>query len=375
MPDQSTAHMTRPGSSPSALRAVDARARLGEADLGWIVAEFQRQCGAAAAVLSQHYAEERTAKVLHVAGDAVRGDDVARVSAAAEKCGAFGRRRADDQASRLWKRVRIASRDLDLLSLSLTAHGQRRLVITAVYEADIPIDRDAAEGLLDSLHPPLAGYFRLWMASRAQQRRADALVSALNGSQLAMLVLDRAGDLVHANHAAHALLDAGDGLRRNGASVTAIDLNDALRLQLTVEHVVTGTAGRARGGRLPVVHLRRAGGARPLVVAVMPVEVPPVTRADPATVLYAVRPDLNLDSLLRPACEHYGLSPVETRLVVLLTQGTTLADTARQLRVKEQTARAYLKQIFIKTDTNRQAELVSVMMASLMPALAPAEES
>lgn len=375
MPDQSTVLMTRPGVMPGPPRNFDARSRLGDADLGWIVAEFQRQCGAIAAVLSQHYAEERSARILHVAGEVARGEDAVKIAAVAEKCGTFGRRRADDQASRLWKHVRIASRDFDLLSQSLTAHGHRRLVITAVYDADMSVDRDATEILLDTLQPPLAAYFRLWMASRAQQRRSEALVSTLNGNQLAMLVLDRAGDLVHANHAAHALLDAGDGLRRNGASVTAIDLNDALRLQLTVEHVVTGTAARAPGGRLPVVHLRRPGNTRPLIVAVMPVEVSPVTRTDPATVLYAVRPDRSLDSLLRPACEHYGLSPVETRLVVLLARGATLADTARQLRVKEQTARAYLKQIFIKTDTNRQAELVSVMMASLMPALAPAEES
>lgn len=373
MSDQLTALMARPGVPSGPSRTFDAHARLVEADLAWIVAEFQRQCSAAAAVLSQHYAEERAAKVVLVAGDAVRGEDVARIAAAAEKCGAFGRRRADDQASQLWRRMRAGSRDLDLLSLSLTAHGHRRLVITAAYEADAAIDREQTEDLLNALHPPLAGYFRLWMTSRAQQRRAAALASALDGAQLATLVLDRAGDLVHANHAAHALLEVGDGLRRNGASVTAINLGDALRLQLTVEHVVTGAATRAPGGRLPVVHLRRAGGARPLVVAVMPVEDPPMTRTDPAIVLYVVRPDLELDGLLRPACEHYGLSPVETRLVVLLAQGTTLADTARQLRVKEQTARAYLKQIFIKTDTNRQAELVSVMMASMMPACAPGE--
>lgn len=373
MSDQLTTLMTRPGAPPGPPRAFDAYARLVEADLAWIVAEFQRQCGAAAAVLSQHYAEDRTPRILFVAGDAVRGEDVARIAAAAEKCGTFGRRRADDQASHLWRRMRAAGRDHDLLSLSLTAHGHRRLVITAVHDADTPVDREKVESLLATLHPPLAGYFRLWMSCRAQQRRAAALTSALNGGRLATLVLDRAGDLVHANQAAHALLDAGDGLRRNGASVTAINLSDALRLQLTVEHVVTGTAARAPDGRLPVVHLRRAGGARPLVVAVMPVEDPPSTRTDPAIVLYVVRPDLKLDSLLRPACEHYGLSPVETRLVVLLTQGVTLADTARQLRIKEQTARAYLKQIFIKTDTNRQAELVSMMMASLMPALAPGE--
>jgi DNA-binding CsgD family transcriptional regulator len=34
------------------------------------------------------------------------------------------------------------------------------------------------------------------------------------------------------------------------------------------------------------------------------------------------------------------------------------------MHVTEQTARSYLKQIFVKTETNRQAELVRLMLTS-----------
>jgi DNA-binding CsgD family transcriptional regulator len=37
------------------------------------------------------------------------------------------------------------------------------------------------------------------------------------------------------------------------------------------------------------------------------------------------------------------------------------------MRIKQQTARAYLRQIFQKTGTNRQADLVRMMMSNLLP--------
>ena len=71
-----------------------------------------------------------------------------------------------------------------------------------------------------------------------------------------------------------------------------------------------------------------------------------------------------LTPLVEPACKLYALTPVETRLACLLARGVSLAEAAEAMHVREQTARSYLKQIFLKTETKRQAELVWLMLKS-----------
>jgi DNA-binding CsgD family transcriptional regulator len=83
-----------------------------------------------------------------------------------------------------------------------------------------------------------------------------------------------------------------------------------------------------------------------------------------AAAIYLFDPGQDLQLRLEPACRFYGLSPVETRLACCLAEGGSVVEAAERIRVREQTARSYLKQIFIKTATNRQAELVSLLLKS-----------
>ena len=85
-----------------------------------------------------------------------------------------------------------------------------------------------------------------------------------------------------------------------------------------------------------------------------------------AAIVYVVDPELDTDQLLVPICKMYQLTPVETKLVCRLVAGNSLAEAAKTMHVKEQTARSCLKQVFAKTETNRQAELVRVMLSNVV---------
>jgi DNA-binding CsgD family transcriptional regulator len=54
----------------------------------------------------------------------------------------------------------------------------------------------------------------------------------------------------------------------------------------------------------------------------------------------------------------FGLTPAQARLVIHLTAGKSLRSSAEALGVKYETVRSYLKSVFEKTGTHRQAELV-----------------
>ena len=59
--------------------------------------------------------------------------------------------------------------------------------------------------------------------------------------------------------------------------------------------------------------------------------------------------------------EHFGLTPCEASLAKALTDGKSLKDASSKMDISIWTARSHLRSIFLKTDTHRQAELVSLI--------------
>jgi DNA-binding CsgD family transcriptional regulator len=61
----------------------------------------------------------------------------------------------------------------------------------------------------------------------------------------------------------------------------------------------------------------------------------------------------------------FGLTPAQARLVVLLFAGASLRSCAEELGIKYESARGYLKAVFEKTGTHRQAELVLTVFRAM----------
>ena len=62
---------------------------------------------------------------------------------------------------------------------------------------------------------------------------------------------------------------------------------------------------------------------------------------------------------------HFGLTPAEARLALHLVAGETLRSAEVKLSITYETARTHLKNIFNKTGTCRQAELLVVILTAL----------
>ena len=62
---------------------------------------------------------------------------------------------------------------------------------------------------------------------------------------------------------------------------------------------------------------------------------------------------------------HFGLTLAEARLALHLVGGETLRSAAIKLGISYETTRSFLKKIFAKTQTCRQAELVIVILTAL----------
>lgn len=215
------------------------------------------------------------------------------------------------------------------------------------------------------LMPVVRAFFGLWASWARTRSKNRGLMAALNGSNVPTLLVDADARPVFVNDAAERLIRRKDGFSRMGRKLTGRRLADTIRLQAAIEHVVN--AGECVEDKVPVIALSREAG-RSLLVAVTPAGGLSLRQGDVAAIVHVFDPDQEMDKLLAPVCRLYGLTLVESRLAVLLTQGVPFCDAAKLMRVQEQTARSYLKQIFAKTDTSRQAELVSVMLRSAVRA-------
>jgi DNA-binding CsgD family transcriptional regulator len=61
----------------------------------------------------------------------------------------------------------------------------------------------------------------------------------------------------------------------------------------------------------------------------------------------------------------FGLTRVETRLALEMTNGATLDEAAAMLDIRRNTARTHLRSIFAKIGIQRQAGLVRVILNSV----------
>lgn len=62
--------------------------------------------------------------------------------------------------------------------------------------------------------------------------------------------------------------------------------------------------------------------------------------------------------------EDFSLTRQETRIAAALVDGLTVKEIANAFGVSSETVRQHLKAIFAKTNTHRQAELVSLLVSS-----------
>jgi DNA-binding CsgD family transcriptional regulator len=188
------------------------------------------------------------------------------------------------------------------------------------------------------------------------------VTNVLDLVQLPTLALDRSGSVLEANAAATRLFD--DEVRIRGGRLLLRDRQARAALDALLDRL-RATSDRAATPCEPIV-VRRTD-RRPLIIRVLPVDGAARTPFLGARVLL-VFSDLEAQRLPDgvSVAQAFGLSPAETRLLLLLATGISPRQAAEQLGVTFETVRVHLKSLFAKTGTHRQSELV-VLIARAWP--------
>ncbi|MGB3737944.1 MAG: hypothetical protein WA948_01170, partial [Pontixanthobacter sp.] len=286
------------------------------------------------------------------------------------------------------------TQDCGVLTLVLPlAHGTLTL---GLYETGLsPRDICHRADRLRAAIPAACSFFELWQERRHFASRMVALETMVRRSDLPMLLLDREGSVQFANREARALSFERDGIAVMGAidgansglgvggTLRTQNPGDGFRVKGAVEHFCR-ECGDMSGAQDINLSVER-DGRRPAIVTIAPgarlssgdpshADVGNAGRGDICVALVTIcDPERDWTPALEPVFRHYSLSGSEARLACLLAHGASLCDAAKSLKLREQTARSYLKQIFFKTGTHRQGELVWLLLSSMRRILPPAE--
>ncbi len=220
--------------------------------------------------------------------------------------------------------------------------------------------RERHKSLLKSLLPHLSlALEQRWRFAEADQI-AKALMRIIDQNGRATVLATRDGRIVFRNKAASESGDRLFGLRLNGDVLNAATPAEQKALYEAVEQVAGLESSDAQTAAR-VVTLSSPHAGQPPQVVVRPAGRVFLSDAalfrDLVTVT-ASSPWVDHDPCACPFARQFELTPAQSKVSALVFAGNTLPVIARTLRVSENTVRSHLKQIFQKTNTYGQMELV-----------------
>lgn len=195
----------------------------------------------------------------------------------------------------------------------------------------------------------------------AVMAQRDRFHAALDAMELGVLFLDTNGLLLHTNRAAEDLVRSGQGLRLRASRLAAVDANANARLQAAIKSA--SAVIDDRGGTLAIP---RPGQKRPLLVRISPY-LDGATEHAARVIVFVSDPNANSAGTIAEATLAYGLTRRETALVEKLVGDANLKTIAEEMSITEVTVRNHLARAMAKTGTNKQAELVSLILSTRLP--------
>jgi DNA-binding CsgD family transcriptional regulator len=205
---------------------------------------------------------------------------------------------------------------------------------------------------------------------RFQAEDAGAILGGLSDvadrSVTAVLLLERDRRVKFANRAARTMADAADAFSLRRGQLEILDREQDAKFQ----RLVAGATGELpdidapRGG---VIRLARRSGKPSFTVTVAPVKRETSGISDePLALVLISDPDATAIPSSETLHQLFGLSASEIRVAERLMMGDSPEQAAAFLQVKTSTVRWHLVSMYRKTGTNRQAELVRLLLSLAM---------
>ena len=225
-----------------------------------------------------------------------------------------------------------------------------------------PQDKAFCQGLV----PHFERAVRLYARLAATESERALYQNALGRLDLGTIVLDENSQVLSMNNVAAEICKAADVLEVSNGIIQAVEPEAREELSSLIARALA--ARRAPTPRLAeAARMERRSGEGYLGVLVRPVPPEETVDADPrpAAALYLTDSRDRHRASRKAIRGLFGLTEAEAWLAVMLARGLSLDESAAELGVTRNTARAQLRSVFSKTGVGRQAELVRLILSSV----------
>ena len=238
-------------------------------------------------------------------------------------------------------------------------------VVMAVRGFDRPEFEPADGHLLELLAPHLERALRVRERLKGVVWHQSAMAEALDRLPQAVMLVNSQSRIVFANRMAQSLLSARDGLSSAPDGLRAASPDQTRDLRRLIKALTSGfdDPGRSSDGLLAI---HRPPPARPLSVLVAPISADRhgVPSLWPTAIVFVTDPGRPSPASPDHLSALYGLTPTEAAVTLAIVDGAGVASVADRFKLSSATVRTHLHHIFAKTGTQRQAELVRLVLES-----------
>ncbi|TLX70628.1 hypothetical protein FAS41_27350 [Pseudomonas nicosulfuronedens] len=249
-----------------------------------------------------------------------------------------------------------------LVILHVAEPGGLRAWLTLARRHPARAYEPAELALMRALAPHLSSALKVFAVLAKGSVQQSVYRDALGHYGIGSLLLDGRCEVLEIDESARRIIAEHPALGIHGNRLKLTAAADDSALQALLEDALGDESASG-------CHAMRVAGMTPLELLARALHSPlrHVCQSSPALVLH-LRSEARVSEALdyeNPLMKLLGLTATEASLALRLAQGSSLVEAAQFLGLTEQTVRTYSKQIFAKTATRGQADLVRLVLSSV----------
>lgn len=254
------------------------------------------------------------------------------------------------------------------VGLCLQLEGQKSYMVVLGQHNNPSLATDWPE-VLRALSPFLQRMAPIYAVIGDCERRRLVAEHVLETSGIGVVLVDRDARIIVANTVARSILAESGVASIVDARLRATRAADQKLLIHHISQKANEQAAISVEDRYVTFALEQSGSPHPITVIVRPgPSYAPVSAPLKRTAVVILRDPSRRSSISVANLERlFDLTPAEARLASLLADGLSLTEAAAELDVRRTTVRSQLQSIFVKTGTNRQGDLVRLLLSSAAP--------
>jgi len=248
--------------------------------------------------------------------------------------------------------------------------GMRCWLILIRKDAACPFGSEE-RAIFAGMLPHLERALRIYATIMRRQTERDLYVETVDHLAVGCILLNGEGKVIHSNHAAISIMAEHANISIRNQQIYIADPGFRRHLERAIDSAMAARVNCRSRPQSQLVKIPSVAGTVGLLVHAVPIV--PYYQGRQATHVIIYISTLGHSEALNPfrnasqelLAQLFDLTKQESRLVLLLAEGKTLAAASIEMNIAERTARNYSKTIYQKIGIQRQSELVRLVYSSI----------